>query len=274
MRKVVYEGTSTVANYGPGFDALGGSNVSPEGDIVEGWRDNSISGVELVEIVNESGLPKLDLPLGPENVAVAVAQKLLQQSGEKGGIKLRLIKRMRIGTGTGSSASTSAAATLVTNDLLEHPYKRDAPEILEALVHGEAVATKGSGHADNVLPASFGGFVLLHELNGSRYTRFEGPDNFYFVLASPTNIVVNTGDARRILPRYTRSLAILTAGVLERYSRDKDSARIGDLEIELLEREGASADKILDYLSGAIYLVKGIREKNPEIFGNGMLRVV
>ena len=165
MEEVAYEAPATVANFGPGFDIFGGAMTYPRGDLVSAERINSRNAVRLVEIINESGLENLNLTLGPENVVQAVGQKIYDDLHGTGGIELRLYKRMKIGTGTGSSASSSVAAALsVSYLLLENPLLRSDRRILEAVVHGESVATKGLGHADNVWPCLLGSFIFIYDL--------------------------------------------------------------------------------------------------------------
>lgn len=271
MYEVAYEGPASVANFGPGFDSIGGAQTNPRGDIVEGRRTDKFKGVRLVEIVNESGLPNLDLSTGSNNVVQAVGQKLFDAAEEEGGIELRLIKRMKIGTGLGSSASSSVAAASTTNDLLERPFNRNDRQMLEAVVHGEAVATRGMGHGDNVLPALLGGFVFITSQLTYAHKRFEGGDKFYFAIVSP-NLVSDTGDMRRALlkaPYDIKALVQITALMLEDYISSDRFGNLGNLSLNKLVKEGGNPNRVREYLKGAQLVVEGIKNNDPEALGLG-----
>ena len=270
MHKVAYEGHASVANFGPGFDSIGCAQTNPRGDIVEGTRAHGFKGVRLTEIVNESGLPSLDLSFGPNNVVQAVGQKIFDAANEEGGIQLRLIKRMKIGTGLGSSASSSVAAASTTNDLLGRPFNRDSQQMLEAIVHGEAVATKGLGHADNVLPALLGGFVFIYNQSTYSYMRFKGGNRFYFAIVSP-DIVSDTGDMRRALSRAPydiKALVQFTAIMLGDYLV---YGKFGNLPPDLnkLAKEGGDPNRVTQYLQGAQLVMEGIKTNDPRALGLG-----
>ena len=267
MRKVRVTAPPTGANLGPGFDVLGVAYKGIEGDEVSARRTDDFRGVRLIGVINNPGLP-----INSQNVAQAAGQYVLDASGEELGIELILDKRMGIGTGMGSSASSSVAAAVAVNELLEKPFPRYHQKMLEAVVHGEDVATKGSPHADNVLTSLFGGFVFVYDLLTYRHEKFEAGNSFHFAITSPTNLTVNTGDARRALqsaPYDTKGLVRVTAFLLKNYLRGEINLNL--LDLHKLVKEGGSEETIREYLKGAMYLMEGIKNNNPETLGLGTM---
>ena len=273
---------ATVANLGCGLDILGfplsGIQGLSEikGDVVHAIRTNDFEGVRLERIVNNTGLPHLDLPLGPENVVEAVGNKVLKLSGETGyGIKLILEKNMRIGTGMGSSASSGVSGAVSVNALLDNPFPKDHPKMLEAVVYGEAVAIHGRqgadsglpGHGDNALAALLGGFVFIYNLDTYEHKRFEGGKNIYFVVASPLDISSKTGEMRARLPSYTGDLARFSAGALKKYIESDIPIDFSSVPYSTL---GGNEMIIRVYLDGAMCLIDGIIGKNAQMLGRGM----
>jgi homoserine kinase len=74
------------------------------------------------------------------------------------GIDIEIEKRMALGTGMGSSASSAAAGIMAVNALLGSPM--DKKELAPYALKSEAVASGGI-HGDNVIPALWGGTVLM-----------------------------------------------------------------------------------------------------------------
>jgi homoserine kinase len=151
----------TIANIAVGFDSLGMA-VKGQGDIVTA-SFHSKPGIHLEKITGDSG--KLSL-IAEDNTcsAGAVAMlKELQSRGDLGaeiGISLILEKRMALGTGLGSSASSAAAGVMAVNELLGRPFTKK--ELSPYALIGESKAS-GAVHGDNVIPALWGGAVLIRE---------------------------------------------------------------------------------------------------------------
>jgi len=233
---------------------------------VEGKKVDSFKGVRLVDIVNDPGLPK-----GRENVVEAVGNNLLDSCKEDIGIELKLYKNMKIGTGMGSSASSSVASALAVNQLLENPLSRNDQKILNAVVHGEAIATGGLGHPDNVLPALLGGFIFISNSNNYSYTKIEGNDSAYFVVVSP-DLRVNTGEARKALqsaPYNIPEIIKETAKILKEYIID--GSKSYSINFGKLLKKGGSDETIKDYIDGSICIIDGIGSNDVKKLGDGTL---
>ena len=211
--------------------------------------------------------------LGPDNVVEAVGNKVLELAGEKNrGIELILEKNMRIGTGMGSSASSSVAAALAVNDLLENPFERSSKEMLESVVHGEYVATKGSPHGDNVFASLLGGFIFITDFANLKYKRWDGGNHIYLVAASPKNLRVDTAQAREAL----KSTGFDIRGIVDlscRYLQDRmadsrvlPASYVNGTSIVLKCPE----DILAEYLTGGALVLGGIRYDLPNEFGHGV----
>ena len=152
----------TIANIAVGFDSLGMAVVG-QGDIVTvSFHDHP--GIHITEIIGDQG--KLS-QIATENTASAGAVELLKDLQEKGGfpldlgIALTLEKRMALGTGLGSSASSAAAGVMALNEFLGRPLTKK--ELSPYALIGESKAS-GAMHGDNVIPALWGGTVLIREV--------------------------------------------------------------------------------------------------------------
>ncbi len=273
MKKVRAIAPPTIANVGPGFDMFGLA-LDMEGDSVEArTNDNFKEGVNLVDIIGND-----ELPSGHDNVVQAAGQKVYGASEESAKIQLTLFKKMGIGTGLGSSASSSVAGALAVNHSLYTALDRDDPIILEAIVHGEAVATNGLGHADNVLPSLLGGFIIIHDPDfvkkptSQGYTRFETPHEFYFTVASP-DISLNTGDMRRALKdtRYDiPGLVNLASKTLSKYLLE-NKFYLSSIDIKDISKSGSDESLVYRYINGAIDLIDGVRDNNPKKMGEAIM---
>src|ERR1043166_2505564 len=168
---------ATIANLGSGFDVLGIAIDEP-GDIVTASR-TAKPGVSFTLKTKQ-----LDVPSDRKNVAVYVADLMLDEFKPAFGVALTLYKRMPVGSGLGSSAASSVAAVAAINELLPRPLpKRD---LLRFSVEGERFVTS-AGHADNVAPSLLGGAQLIRS--------YDPLD-----VVCP-QLVVRTHDARDALPK-------------------------------------------------------------------------
>ena len=103
---------ATASNLGPGFDVLGLALESP-GDLVEAeFRDEP--GVEIVEV---TGADSLNTNPRENVVGIAAAAALERLPGAGRGVRLRLHKRMPLGSGLGSSAASSVGGAVAVNAL-------------------------------------------------------------------------------------------------------------------------------------------------------------
>src|SRR5690625_6468989 len=84
------------------------------------------------------------------------------------GLDLEIEKQVPFGSGIGGSAASAVAGAWATNMALGEPFTKE--QLVDAVLAGEAVAS-GSFHGDNVLPALFGGLVMVSSSEPSRYRR-------------------------------------------------------------------------------------------------------
>ena len=143
---------ATIANVGPGFDALGVALEEP-GDFVTARRART-PGLTFRVRRSPPGLPRD----AARNVAAHIARRMLADLEPPFGIRLELDKRLPIGSGLGSSAASGVAAAVAVNALLPRPLPRRA--LLAYCVEGERLAS-GAPHADNAAPALLGGVCLV-----------------------------------------------------------------------------------------------------------------
>jgi len=199
LRRVTVFAPATIANLGPGFDALGLA-IHKLGDTVTAERVAK-PGVTLVVHGRRAGLPTKST----DNVAAHVARLVLEACAPELGVKLTLTKGMPIGSGLGSSAASCVAAAVAVNALLPRPLPR--AELIRFCAEGERKAS-GTAHADNVGAALLGGACLVRGGNPPDVWPLVVQDVFTWIVAHP-HVVVRTADARKILPR-TVPLAIAT----------------------------------------------------------------
>ena len=184
-------GPASLSNLGPGFDALG-LCLTGMGDRVEAWR------TEAAGVTIEAEPP---IPTDPAaNTAGRSAAHVLRQAGAEGGVGLRITKGVPLGSGVGGSAASAVAGAWAANEVLGRPFEKD--DLVEAVLEGE-VAASGSYHGDNVLPALFGGLVLVSPSDPTEYRRLTLPEAPPIVVVLP-HVEVLTRDARAALPATVR----------------------------------------------------------------------
>lgn len=177
---------ATVANLGPGFDALGAAIRMHLEIEIEPRRDS-------IEVMVE-GEGAEQLPLDHSNLVIRSMNTFFDHVGRRPpGFAVRVKNPIPIGSGLGSSAAAVVgglfAARAVTG--------RTVPQ--SEMVH---LATQIEGHPDNVMAALLGGFVICyHDPEGGelRYLRLEPSDRLVPIIAVPRE-GFSTADARRALP--------------------------------------------------------------------------
>lgn len=183
---------ASLSNLGPGFDALGIA-LTGLGDQVT-VRMGESSGID-VRFDPEGSWQG---PTDPQrNTAAVAARYVAGVLGYTGGLSVEIRKGLPAGTGLGSSAASSVAAAVATERVLQGKISRK--DMIAAVVAGES-ATSGQGHADNVLPSLFGGFVLMRSSTPIDFMRMEGWSDLALVVALPDTEVL-TRDARKALPK-------------------------------------------------------------------------
>ncbi len=185
-------GPASLSNLGPGFDALG-LCLANVGDYVDAW----LTATPGVRVLQGKGAIAADTPADPaKNTAARAASLVLRQADAAQGIVLRIRKGIALGSGIGGSAASAVAGAWAANALLGTPFGKD--DLVEAVLAGEAVAS-GCRHGDNVLPALFGGLVLVSPTDPARYRRLALPRALPLAVVLP-GIEILTQQARSLLP--------------------------------------------------------------------------
>ena len=177
---------ATIANLGPGFDALGiAVGMHLEIDI-EPRRDSVDLTVE--------GEGAETLPSDETNLVLRSMNAFFDHVGRRPpGFAVRIKNPIPLGAGLGSSAAAIVgglfAARAVTG--------RTVPQI--EMVQ---LATGIEGHPDNVLPALLGGLVVCYRgrEDDLRYFRIEPSERLVPILAVPRE-GFSTNEAREALPK-------------------------------------------------------------------------
>ena len=199
---------ATVANLGPGFDALGaavGMHLEIE---IEPRRDS-------IEVMVE-GEGAEQLPQDETNLVIRSMNTFFDHVGRRPpGFAVRVKNPIPLASGLGSSAAAVVgglfAARAVTG--------RTVPQ-----ADMVQLATSLEGHADNVLPALLGGLVVCYrDPSGEelRYIRLDPSDRLVPIIAVPKE-GFSTAQARQALPaevtfadaQFTASRAALLVAAL------------------------------------------------------------
>jgi homoserine kinase len=189
--RVTVWGPGSLSNLGPGFDALG-LCLKGAGDRVEAWR----TPADGVQIVSD---PDAAFPVpgdATRNTAAVAADAVLRTLGVEGGVALRIRKGFKPGSGIGSSAASAVAGAWAANLACGSPLAKT--DVVEAVLTGEAVAS-GARHGDNVLPALFGGLVLISSSDPTRYRCIQLGRVMHLAIVQP-DVEVLTKEARALLP--------------------------------------------------------------------------
>ncbi len=182
---------ATVANVVCGFDVLGFAVNEPGDEVI--MRVTDKPGIVISKITGDDGR----LPLNPEKNTVSVSvQHYLKSIGRSDiGLDIELHKKMPIGSGLGSSSASTVGGLFAIKTLLGD--NTDPINILPFAIKGEEMAC-GHGHADNVAPALFGGFVLVRSYEPLDVIRLPHPKNLYCGIVFP-DVDVPTREARQII---------------------------------------------------------------------------
>jgi homoserine kinase len=177
---------ATVANLGPGFDALGVAvRMHLEVDI-EPRRDT-------VEIMVE-GEGAEQLPVDDQNLVVRAMNLFFDHVARRpAGYAVRVRNPIPLASGLGSSAAAVVGGLVVARALTGRAVSQS--EMV-------ALATDMEGHPDNVLPALLGGLVVCYArvADGDlRHFRLEPSERLVPIIVVP-RAGYSTGAARRALP--------------------------------------------------------------------------
>jgi homoserine kinase len=185
---IALEVPASVANFGPGFDALGMAVA------LYNRYSFTISDQPGVSI-KISGEGADLLPKNDQHLVYRAYTATLRRLGREAppGFHLRQHNQVPFAGGLGNSATAVAAGVLAANAVAGEPLS--AQQLLHA-------ATVIEGHPDNVVPALVGGLVTcVCDTNQVTYISIPLPDPCYVVLTVPA-FTVNTALARQVLPSH------------------------------------------------------------------------
>lgn len=186
---------ASIANLGPGFDALGVA-LEGLGDVVQARRSER-PGVALVEMTGE----KENIPTDPaKNCAGRAAESVLKQlkgkAAKEAGLEMKLHKGLPQGSGLGSSAASAVGGAVAAHLLFGSALGSNT--LLEAALEGEVLAS-GGRHADNLAASLLGGFTIVRSHAPLDVIRLELPSAMRFVVVLP-GMEIETRFARSVLP--------------------------------------------------------------------------
>ena len=174
---------ATSANLGAGFDVFGISLEAPF-DIIEVEKNEKNDIIE----ITVDGIGSEFVPKDPRKNTAGVVASIMGKP-----VKITIHRGIPLSSGLGSSAAPSAGVAFAMNKMFSLGFSRE--ELVNIAAQGEKVVS-GTGHADNVAPAIYGGFVIVRKNN----IIFQMPENIGIVACHPS-IFVSTMKARAILPR-------------------------------------------------------------------------
>ncbi|MDB4925107.1 homoserine kinase [Mucilaginibacter sp.] len=182
---------ATVANVVCGFDVLGFAVNEPGDEVI--MRVTNKPGITISKITGDDGR----LPVDPAKNTVSISVKHYLESIDRTdlGLDIELHKKMPIGSGLGSSSASTVAGLFAAKTLLGDNC--DPIKLLPFAMKGEEMAC-GHGHADNVAPALFGGFVLIRSYEPLDVVRLPHPKGLYCAIIFP-DVDVPTREARQII---------------------------------------------------------------------------
>jgi homoserine kinase len=170
---------ATSANLGAGFDVFGIALGNPA-DIIEVEKSDKT-------IITVTGRDSQYVPVDPQKNTAGIVASLLEKQ-----VKIRIQRGIPLSSGLGSSAAPAAGVAFALNEMFSLGLSRE--ELVRIAAQGEKAAS-GAAHADNVAPAIYGGFVIVHK---DRIISLY-PENIGIVAVHP-EIIVSTRTARAILP--------------------------------------------------------------------------
>lgn len=177
---------ATVANLGPGFDALGAAVRMHLEVEIEPRRDS-------IEVMVE-GEGAEELPQDDTNLVIRSMNAFFDHvSRRPPGFAVRVKNPIPIGAGLGSSAAAVVGGLFAARAITGRTVPQ--AEMVQ-------LATSLEGHPDNVMAALLGGLVICYRVGEGqelRYLRLEPSDRLVPIIAVPRQ-GFPTAEARRALP--------------------------------------------------------------------------
>jgi homoserine kinase len=211
-RSLTVYAPASIGNLSVGFDALGLALAPLDGtllgDLVQvappGRKEAGADWSLKVE-----GPFAADLPADPESNIVMACCRAYEEAARQRGVdvsplRVRLTKRLPIGSGLGSSASSIVAALEALNRW--HDNLLSLAELFHLMAEMEG-RISGEVHLDNVAPCLFGGLRLCPPGSQSEYT-LPWPGAWRAVVCWP-GTKLETRAARSVLPdKLPRKVAV------------------------------------------------------------------
>jgi homoserine kinase len=186
---------ASIANLGPGFDALGVA-LEGLGDIIDARRTDT-PGVVITGMTGEvGGIPKDPARNCAGRAAESVIGQLRRKEAKIAGLEMRLHKGLPQGSGLGSSAASAVGGAVAAHLLLGSALGSNM--LLEAALEGEVLAS-GGRHADNLAASLLGGFTIVRSHEPLDVIRLDAPTAVRFVVVLPA-MEIETRQARALLP--------------------------------------------------------------------------
>jgi homoserine kinase len=199
---------ATVANLGPGFDALGVAITMYLEIDIEPRRDS-------IEIMVE-GEGAEQLPADETNLVIRSMNVFFDHVGRRPpGYAVRVRNPIPLASGLGSSAAAVVGGLFAARAITGRPVTQI--EMIQ-------LATGIEGHPDNIMPALLGGLVVCYtgaDANDVRYLRIDPSERLVPIVAVPRE-GFPTSEARKALPtdvafadaQYTASRAALLVAAM------------------------------------------------------------
>lgn len=193
---------ATSANLGAGFDVFGIALETPF-DIIEVEKNGRTE-------ITVTGRDSRHVPRDPKKNIAGIVASILGKT-----VKITIHRNIPLSSGLGSSAAPAAGLAFALNEMYGLGLSRE--ELVQIAAQGEKAAS-GAAHADNVAPAIYGGFVIVHQ---DKIISLH-PENIGIVAVHP-DIIVSTKKARAILPKKislhdfsfnTGSAALMVVGMM------------------------------------------------------------
>ena len=179
MENIKVRVPATSANLGAGFDVFGIALEMPF-DTIEVKKSQKIE-------ITVKGRGSEHIPTSVGKNTAGVVASILEKP-----VKITIQRNIPLSSGLGSSAAPAAGVAFALNKLYDLGLSGE--ELVRIAAEGEK-AVAGVAHADNVAPAIYGGFVIVH----NDKVIFLMPKNIGIV-ANHHEIVVSTRKTRAILP--------------------------------------------------------------------------
>ena len=192
VKSVTVRAPCSTANLGPGFDVFGLALDAFYDEVTVTKKGKGIT------IVSSD-----DIPLKPEqNTAGLVAKAIKTKKRLRGGIEIKIKKKIPPGYGMGSSAASAAACVIGINKL--YNLKLSPNELVSYAGIGEK-ASAGSIHYDIVAASVLGGFVIVSS-NPLSVIRIEAPKDLALCIVVPQIKVPKkkTKVSRGVIPKMVK----------------------------------------------------------------------